>query len=131
MKLIYVTDDSYAKCNENFNKKGPKFKVGDYVRISKYKKIFAEGYAPNQSEEVFVVSGIKNTVPWTYALSDLNGKEITGSFFEKKNCKKLVKNNLEQKKYLKERLINRMSNGKGMIIVLIVGLIKKILNEIF
>ena len=49
----------------------------------------------------------------------------------KKSYKKLVKKNLEQKKYLKEQMRNCMSNGKGMIIVLIVGLIKKILNEIF
>ena len=59
-----------------------------------------------------------------------NGEEITGVFM-KKSYKKLVKKNLEQKKYLKEQMRNCMSNGKGMIIVLIVGLIKKILNEIF
>ena len=46
--------------------------------------------------------------------------------FMKKSCKRLIKKNLEQKKYLKEKVINYMSNGKGMIIVLIVGLIKKI-----
>ena len=65
------------------NKKDPKFKVGDNVRISKYKNIFAKGYTPNWSEEVFVASKIKNTVPWTYVISDLNGEEITGSFCEK------------------------------------------------
>ena len=56
MKPIDVTDDSYAKYNEDFNKKYPKFKVGDHVRISKYKNIFANGYTPSWSEEVFVVS---------------------------------------------------------------------------
>ena len=80
MKPTDVTSDSYAECNEDFNKKTPKFKFGDHVRISKYKNIFTNGYAPNWSEEVFVVSGIKNTVPWTYVVSDLNGEEITGSF---------------------------------------------------
>ena len=45
--------------------------------------IFAKGYAPNWSEEVFVINKINNTVPWTYAISDLNGEEITGSFYEK------------------------------------------------
>ena len=55
----------------------------NFVRISKYKNIFAKGCAVNSSEEVFVVSKIKNTVPWTYAVSDLNGEEITGSFNEK------------------------------------------------
>ena len=65
------------------NDKDPKFKVGDRVRISKYKNIFSKGYTPNWSEEVFVVNKIKNTVPWTYVINDLNGKEITGTFYEK------------------------------------------------
>ena len=63
--------------------KNPKFKVGDHVRISKYKNIFAKGYTPNWSEEVFVINKIKNILPWTYTISDLNGEEITGSFYEK------------------------------------------------
>ena len=75
--------DSYTEYNENFNRKDPKFKVGDHVRISKYKNIFAKGYAPNWSEKVFVVMKIKNTVPWTYVVNDLSGGEITGSFYEK------------------------------------------------
>ena len=83
MKPSDITDDSYAACNEDFNRKDPKFKIGDHVRISKYKKDFAKGYTPNWSEEVFVVSKIKNTVPWTYVINDLSGEEITGSFYEK------------------------------------------------
>ena len=83
MKPIDVIDDSYAKYNEDFNKKNPKFKVGDHVRISKHENIFAKGYTPNWSEEVFVVSKIKNTVPWTYVNNDLSGEKITGSFYEK------------------------------------------------
>ena len=83
MKPIDVTDDSYAEYNEDFNKKYPKFKVGDHVRISKYKNIFAKGYTPNWSEKVFVINKIKNIVPWSYAISDLNVEEITGSFYEK------------------------------------------------
>ena len=79
-----VTDDSYAEYDEDFNKKYPKFKVGDSVRISKSKNIFAKGYAPNWSGEVFVVFKIKNIVPWTYVVSDLIGEDITGSFYEKK-----------------------------------------------
>ena len=65
MKPIDVTSDSYAEYNEDSNVTKPKFKVGDHVRISKYKNIFAKGYTQNWSE-VFVVSKIKNTVPWTY-----------------------------------------------------------------
>ena len=84
MKPIEVTDDYYAEYNEHPpNKKSPKFKVGDNVRISKYKNIFDKGYNQNWSEEVFVINKIKNAVPWTYAISDLNGGKITGSFYEK------------------------------------------------
>ena len=101
MKPIDVTDDSYAKYNEDFNKKNPKFKVGDHVRISKHENIFAKGYTPNWSEEVFVVSKIKNTVPWTYVINDLNGEEITGSFYEKE----LQKTN--QKEFRIEKVFKR------------------------
>ena len=67
----------------DLNKKDPKLKVGDHARISKYKNIFAEGYTPNWSEEVFDVSKIKNTVSRTYVVSDLNDEKFTGSFDEK------------------------------------------------
>ena len=70
MKPNDVTGDFYAEYNEDFNKKDPKFKAGDYVRISKYKNIFAKGYTPIWSEEVFAVSKTKNTVTWTYVVSD-------------------------------------------------------------
>ena len=73
MKPIDVTSYSYTEHNENSNKKDPKFKVGYRLRISKYKKIFSKGYTQNWSEEVFVVSKIKNIVPWTYAINNLNG----------------------------------------------------------
>ena len=43
MKPIDVRGDSYVEYNEDFNKKGPKFKVNDHVRISKYKNTFAKG----------------------------------------------------------------------------------------
>ena len=82
MKPINVKNDSFAEYNEESNEKDPKFKVGNHVRISKYKNIFAKGYAPNWSEEIFVVKKIKSTVPWTYAISDLNGEVIVGSFYE-------------------------------------------------
>ena len=58
---------------KNLTKKDPKFTVGDHVRISKYKTIFGKGYTPIWSDEIFVVKKIKNTVPWTYVISDLNG----------------------------------------------------------
>ena len=102
MKLIDVTDDSYAKYNEDFDKKDPKFKVGDYVRISKHKNIFVKGYAPNWSEEVVVVSEIKNTISWTYVVSDLSGKGITGSFYEKE-LQKTSQEKFRIEKVLKKR----------------------------
>ena len=82
IKPVDVTSDSYAEYNEDSNKKDPKFKVVDHVKISKYKNIFAKGYT-HWSEEYFVVSKIKNTVPWTYVISDLNGEKIPGSFMKK------------------------------------------------
>ena len=87
MKPIEVTSDSYVEYNKDSNKKDSKFKVGDHVRISKYKSIFAKGYTQNLSEEVFIITKIKDTVPWTYAISGLNGEPITGSFYEKESQK--------------------------------------------
>ena len=60
MKSIDVKSYSFAEYNVESNEKDPKFKVGDHVKISKYKIIFAKGYAPNWSEEVFVFSKINN-----------------------------------------------------------------------
>ena len=82
MKPIDVKDNTYINTNKEINYKYPKFKVGDYVRISKYKNIFAKEYMPNWSEQVFVADKIKNTVPWTYVINELNGEEITGTFYE-------------------------------------------------
>ena len=87
-----------------FNEKDLKFKVNDHVTISKYKNIFAKGYTSNWSEEIFVVKIIKNTIPWTYIISDLNGEEIVGSFYEKE----LRKTN--QKEFRTEKVIRRKGN---------------------
>ena len=76
-------DNTYIGFKKDDNDKDPKFKVGDHVRISRYKYIFAKGYTPNVSEEIFVVSKIKNTVPWTYVIKDLNDEEIIGTFYGK------------------------------------------------
>ena len=83
IKPIYVKDNTYIDFKKELNDKDPKFKVGDHVRISKHKDIFANGYTPNWSEEVSVIIKIKNTVPWTYVINDLNGEEITVTFYEK------------------------------------------------
>ena len=93
MQSINVKDNTYIYSIKEVNDKDPKFKLGDYVRISKYKNIFAKGNTPNRSEEVFVIKKNKNTIPWTYVISDLNGEEIIRTFYEK-NCKKQTKLNL-------------------------------------
>ena len=73
MKPIDVKDNTYINTSKEINNKDPKFKVGDHVRISKYKNISAKGYMPNWSEEVFVIKKVKNTASWTYIINDLNG----------------------------------------------------------
>ena len=124
MKPIKVTGNYCAEYNEIPDKKDPKFKVGNNVRICKCKNIFAKGYTSNWSE-VFVINKIKNAGPWTYAISNLNGEEITGSFYEKE-LQKTNQKEFRIEKLLNEKVINCISNGKDMIIHLIVGLIKKI-----
>ena len=73
----------YINTDKEVNDKDPKFKVSDRVRILKYKNIFAKGYTPNWSEEVFMIKEVKNTVPWTHVINDFHGDEITGTFYEK------------------------------------------------
>ena len=83
MKPIDVKDNKYMSTSKEVNNKDPKLKVGNHVRISKYKNIFAKGYVRNWSEEVFIIKKVKNTVPWTYIVNDLKGEEIIGTFYEK------------------------------------------------
>ena len=83
MKPVDIKDNTQTDSSKEVNDKDPKFKVGDIVRISKYKNIFAKGYTPNWSEEVFVIKEVKNTVPWTYVINDLKGKEFSGTCYEK------------------------------------------------
>ena len=85
IKQVDVKDNTYIDSMEllRSNDKDPKFKVGNHVKISKYKNIFAKGYTANWPEEVFVIKKVKNTVPWTYVINDLNGDEIIGAFYEK------------------------------------------------
>ena len=78
--------------------------MGDHVRISKYKDIFAKGYTTNWSEEFFVVSKIKNTVLWTYVINDLNVEEIIGTFYEKEPQK------TNQQEFRIEKVIKRKGN---------------------
>ena len=102
MKLVDVKDNTYIDFKKIVNDKNPKSKVGDHVRISKCKNIFAKGYTPNSSEEVFVIKKVKNTVPWTYVINDLKGEEIIGTFYEKE-LKKTNQNEFRIEKAIKRK----------------------------
>ena len=101
MKPIDVKDNTYIDFGKESNARDPKLRVGNYLRISKYKNIFAKDYTPNLSEEVFVIKEIKNTVPWTYVINDLNDEQVTETFYEKE----LQKTN--QKEFTIEKVIKK------------------------
>ena len=75
--------DNKRVCIDEHNEKDSRFKIGDRARISKFKNIFAEGYTPNWSKEIFIVNKINDTGPHTYNLKDLNDEEIIGSFYDR------------------------------------------------
>ena len=88
---------TYIDFDKNNKKEDPKFKAGDYVKISEYKNILAKGYVP-----IFnLITKVKNTVPRTYVISDLNGEAIIGTLYKKE----LQKTN--EKEFRIEKLIKR------------------------
>ena len=97
MKPADVKDDAYINSSKEVNDKDPKFKVGDYVRISKNKNIFTKRYTPNWSEEVFLIKKVKNTVLWMTSLMTLKVKKLL-EHFVKKNYRRLTNKNLGWKK---------------------------------
>ena len=92
IKPVDVKSSTYINFNKENNKKDHKFKIGDNVRISKCKIIFTKG---------FVIKKVKNTVPWTYVVGDLNGEEIIRAFYEKELQK------VNQKEFKLEKVIKR------------------------
>ena len=84
MKPIDVRDNNNNKrlSIDEHNEKRSRLKVGDRVRVSKFKNIFAKGYTPNWSKEIFIVDKMNDTVPYTYNLKNLNDEEIIGSFYD-------------------------------------------------
>ena len=94
MKPIDVKDNRYISIDKEVNYKDPKIKIGDHVRISKCKNIFAKK----------LIKEIKNTVPWTYVINDLTGEEIVGTLYEKE----LQKTN--QEKFRIEKVIKKKGN---------------------
>ena len=89
MKPIDVKNNKRVYIDEH-NEKDSRFKVGDRVRISRYKNTFAKGYTSNCSKEIFIVDKINYTVPYTYNLKDLNDEEIIGSFYDKELQKSIL-----------------------------------------
>ena len=83
MKPIDVGDNNKRVYIDEHNENDSRFKVGDRVRVSKFKNIFAKGYTPNWSSEIFIVDKINDTVPYMYNLKDLNDEEIIVSFYDK------------------------------------------------
>ena len=75
---------------DEHNEKRSRFKVGDRVRISKFKNIFAKGYTPNWGREIFIVNKINGTVPYKYNIKDLNDEEIIGSFYDRELQKSIL-----------------------------------------
>ena len=102
MKPVDVKSNTCVNSSKEILDPDPKFKIYDTVRISKYKNIFAKGYVPNLSEEVFVITDVKNTVSWTYVISDLKAKNLL-ELFMKKICKKTNKKEFRVEKVIKKK----------------------------
>ena len=85
-----VKDDNKRVYIDEYNKKNTRYNVGDRVRISKFKNIFAKGYTPNWSREIFIINKINDTAPYTYNLKDLNDEEIVGSFYDRELQKTIL-----------------------------------------
>ena len=104
IKPVDVKPSTYLDSSKEINYKDSKFKIGDIVRISKYKNIFKKGYIPNWSEEIFVIKKKKkkNTVPWTYLISDMKGEKIVGTFY-KKEMQKANRKEFRVEKVIKQK----------------------------
>ena len=76
MKAVDIKSGTHTDFGIGKDEKNPKFKLGDRVRILKYKNIFAKDYIPNWSEEAFIIKKVKNNVPWKYVISYLNDEDI-------------------------------------------------------
>ena len=123
MKRVDVNSSISIDFNKENNMEDPNFKVGENVRISKYKSIFAKGFVTNWSEEVFVVAKVKKTVYGQMLLVILKVKKLLERF-AKKEFQKMNQKEFRVEKVIK-KVINYMLNGKAMIILLTVELTKK------
>ena len=101
MKPVDVKLNAYIDSSKEINNTDSKFKIGDIVRISKYKNVFAKVYTPNWYEELFVTKKVKKTVPGTFVINDLNWEETVGTCYKEQ----LQKTN--QKEFTIENIIRR------------------------
>ena len=104
MKPVDVKWSTYIDSSKEINDEDTKFKIGDIVRIWKFKINFTKGYVSNCSEEVFEIKKSKNTVPLTYVISNLKSKEIVETFDEKE---------LKKKTNREEFKVEQVIKGKG------------------
>ena len=72
MKAFNVISNTYIDSSKKINDKDPKLKISDNVRISEYQNMLV--YTPNWSEDNFVIKNVKNAVPWTYVINDIDGE---------------------------------------------------------
>ena len=113
MKPVDLKSKTYINFNKENNYEDSKFKVVDYVRTAKYKNIFAEGYVPNGSEEFeFLLLKVKDTVPWTYLIENLNGEKIIGTFTKKK-LQKTSHKKIRIEKVIKRKVKKLYDKCKG------------------
>ena len=89
-KRVYIGEHNEKDTTKSSSSERSRFKVGDRVRISKFKNLFAKGYTPNWNREIFIVNKINDTVSYTYNLKDLNDEEITGSFYDRELQKSIL-----------------------------------------
>ena len=104
MKPVNENPSVYIDFNKENIKERPKFKVGNHVRMSKFKNNFAIGYVPNLSDEPFIIKKVRSTVLWTCIISDLNREVIVGTLYKKQLQQK------NQKEFRIEKVIKRKSD---------------------
>ena len=111
MEPVDVKDNTYINVKKETNDKNPKFKVGDHVRISMYKNIFAKSYMANWLEEIFVIRKIENTVQWTYVIfGTFYEQELQGARQNEYRIEKVIKKKVD-KLYVKWKGYNSSFNS--------------------
>jgi len=98
-EVKWITDDMLKKYDT-------KFKIGDWVRISRIKGTFEKGYDQNWSHEIFKIDKVLYTQPTTYKLVDYNGEEIKGSFYNEELQKTRLRDIFFVEKVLKTKVVD-------------------------